>query len=244
MRRLPPLRALQAFEAAARHLSFVRAADELAVTPAAISQQIKLLEQVVGVPLFRRGPPLALEPHAAEAAPALTDAFDRMARAAERLGRLDESRPMVVSAPPAFASRWLVPRLARFQECHPEITLHVSATLRVVDLDREGVDAAIRYGSGRYAGVIAERLSIEEVVAVAAPRLADRLCQPADLCGAPLLVNQTMGWDSSFPDWPRWLAVMGIDAPPALRLMPFGDAALVIEAALAGLGRRWSGAPW
>jgi LysR family glycine cleavage system transcriptional activator len=234
--RLPPLRALRAFEAAARHLSFARAAEELFVTPAAISQQIKQLEDSLGVVLFRRGARLALEPHAEEAALALTDAFRRLGRAAEMLVPDDAARPLVVSAPPAFASRWLVPRLERFQAQHPEIELHLSSTLRLVDLEREGVDLAIRYGSGRYPGLLVERLRLEEVVAVSAPRLAEDLHMPADLCEVHLLVNQTMGWDPDFPDWPRWLAEAGVVPPRPLRLRPFGDAALVIEAALAGLG--------
>ena len=234
--RLPPLRALQAFEAAARHGSFARAAAELFVTPAAISQQIKLLEDLLGLSLFRRGARLVLEPHAEPAAQALTDAFQRLGRAAELLVPDDANRPLVISAPPAFASRWLVPRLERFQALHPEIELHLSSTLRLVDLEREGVDLAIRYGSGRYPGLAVERLRLEEVVAVAVPRLADDLHLPADLCEAHLLVNQTMGWDPDFPDWPRWLGESGVVPSRPLRLRPFGDAALVIEAALAGLG--------
>ena len=235
-RHLPPLRALQAFEAVARHLSFARAAEELCVTPAAVSQQVKLLEDRLGVVLFRRGARLGLELHAVPAAAALTEAFDRLARAADRLVPETLARPLVVSAPPAFASRWLVPRLERFHLRHPEIELHLSATLRLVDLEREGVDVAIRYGSGHYPGLQVERLRLEEVVVVAVPRLAERLRHPADLCEAPLLVNQTMGWDPNFPDWPTWLDGAGVTSASALRLRPFGDAALVIEAALAGLG--------
>jgi LysR family glycine cleavage system transcriptional activator len=234
--RLPPLRALQAFESAARYLSFARAAEDLFVTPAAVSQQIKLLEDWAGAPLFRRGARLTLEPHAEEAAALLTEAFDRLGRAAQRLQPQDMARPLVVSAPPAFASRWLVPRLERFHARHPEVELHVSATLRLVDLGREGIDVAIRYGSGRYPGLHVERLRVEEVVAVAVPRLAQTLHHPEDLWSASLLVNQTMGWDPGFPDWPRWLAEMEADPPGPLKLRQFGDAALVIEAALAGLG--------
>ena len=234
--RFPPLRALQAFEAAARHLSFARAAEELCVTPAAVSQQIKLLEDRLGGALFRRGVRLSLEPHAIEAAAALTGAFDRLARAADLLVREEVGRPLVVSTPPAFASRWLVPRLERFQSRHPEIELHLSATLRLVDLEREGVDLAVRYGSGRYPGLHVERLRLEEVVAVAVSRLAEGLRHPSDLCRASLLVNQGMGWDPSFPDWTTWLGEMGVEPAQPLRLRPFGDASLVIEAALAGLG--------
>ncbi|CUW41506.1 Glycine cleavage system transcriptional activator [Magnetospirillum sp. XM-1] len=235
-RRLPPLRALHAFEAAARHLSFARAADELGVTPAAISQQIKQLEDILGVSLFHRGARLSLTRAAALAAPEFNDAFDRLATAVGRLAPNGPARPLVVSAPPTFAARWLVPRLTRFQEAHPAIDLHLSATTRLVDLDREGVDVAIRYGPGRYPGLLVERLRLEEVVAVAAPRLAANLSELPDLARTTLLVNEFMGWDSDFPTWPGWLAEMGVAPEEQLKLRPFGDASLVVEAALAGLG--------
>lgn len=235
-RRLPPLRALHAFEAAARHLSFARAADELGVTPAAVSQQIKQLEDILGVSLFHRGARLSLTRAAALAAPEFSDSFDRLASAVGRLAPDGPARPLVVSAPPAFAARWLVPRLVRFQEAHPGIDLHLSATLRLVDLDREGVDVGIRYGPGRYPGLLVERLRLEEVVAVAAPRLAASLGELSDLARATLLVNEFMGWDPAFPTWPVWLAEMGAAPDEPLKLRPFGDASLVVEAALAGLG--------
>ncbi|ARJ64422.1 transcriptional regulator [Magnetospirillum sp. ME-1] len=235
-RRLPPLRALHAFEAAARHLSFARAADELGVTPAAISQQIKQLEDILGVSLFHRGARLSLTRAAALAAPEFSDSFDRLASAVGRLAPDGPARPLVVSAPPTFAARWLVPRLVRFQDAHPGIDLHLSATMRLVDLDREGVDVAIRYGPGRYPGLLVERLRLEEVVAVAAPRLAANLTELPDLARATLLVNEFMGWDTDFPTWPGWLAEMGVAPGESLKLRPFGDASLVVEAALAGLG--------
>lgn len=235
-RRLPPLRALHAFEAAARHLSFAKAAEELGVTPAAISQQIKQLEEILGVGLFHRGARLSLTRPAANVAADISEAFDRLAAAVGRLAPEGPARPLVVSAPPAFAARWLVPRLVRFQEAHPQIDLHLSATLRLVDLEREGVDVAIRYGSGRYPGLLVERLRLEEVVVVAAPRLAATIKGPADLAGATLLVNETIGWDPAFPTWPGLLAEMGVIPERPLQLRPFGDASLVVEAALAGLG--------
>lgn len=235
-RRLPPLRALQAFEAAARHLSFARAAEEMNVTPAAVSQQIKQLEDILGVRLFHRGARAALTRQAALAAPAITEAFDRLGAAVDQLTPEERDRPLVVSAPPAFASRWLVPRLGRFQEAHPDIDLHLSASVRLVNLEREGIDVALRYGSGRYPGLRVERLTLEEVVAVAAPRIAETLQEPADLMDTVLLVNEFMGWDTDFPTWPGRLAEMGVTVDRPLRLRPFGDASLVLEAALAGLG--------
>lgn len=235
-RKLPPLRALQAFEAAARHLSFARAAEELHVTPAAVSQQIKLLEAHLQLPLFERGPPLALAAQARTALPHIQAAFDLLERAAGQLRADAETQALVVSTPPSFASRWLIPRLERFQRRHPEIELRLLASTRPVDFSREDVHAAVRYGGGRYPGLHAERLRAESVVALAHPRLAGSLKQPADLLEATLLHNSGLSWDATFPDWTTWLRNAGVEPAAPLRLREFGDANLVTEAALAGLG--------
>ena len=236
VRRLPPLRSLRAFESAARHLSFARAAEELHVTPAAISQQIKLLEEHLGVVLFRRAAGVTLTEPAEAALPLLSDAFDRMERAVERLKVGREHGPLVISAPPSFAARWLIPRLERFQSRHPEVDLRLAASTRLVDFDTEDVDLAIRYGAGHYGNLHVERLKAEAVVAVAHPRLAASLGSPADLLGATLLHNEGMNWDSTYPDWPGWLKNAGISLDRPLRLRPFGDANLLIQAAMSGLG--------
>ena len=235
-RRLPPLTALRAFEAAGRHVSFARAAEELHVTAAAISQQIKLLEESLGCELFRRGGQLALTEAALEALPLITEGFDRLERGAERLRAGRDGGPLVVSLAPSFAARWLIPRLQRFEAAHPEVELRLSATTRLVSFGAEGVDVAIRYGGGRYPGLHAERLRAEFLVAVAAPAAAEGLSAPADLIDSVLLHNQAMGWDSSFPDWPTWLRDAGVTPDRPLKIRRFGDAALVMEAALAGLG--------
>lgn len=235
-RRLPPLRSLRAFEAAARHLSFARAADELHVTPAAISQQVKLLEGHLGVSLFRRGAQLALTEGAAAALPLVSDSFDLMERAVERLRQGRDHGPLVVSASPAFAARWLIPRLARFQQRHPDIDLRLSATIRLVDFATEDVDLAIRYGAGHYPGMHVERLKAEEVVPVAAPHMAEKLKNVADLLEVPLLHNSAMDWDTTFPTWPSWLDNAGIEVPPGLKPRRFDDFNLVLQAVLAGLG--------
>ena len=236
VRRLPPLRSLRAFESAARHLSFARAADELHVTPAAISQQIKLLEDHLGQALFRRAGGVSLTEPAAAALPLLTDAFDRLERAVERLRVGRDGGPLVVSAPPSFAARWLIPRLERFQIQYPEIDLHLAASVRLVDFDTEDVDMAIRYGNGLYGGLHVERLKAEAVVAVAHPRLAADLTAPADLLKATLLHNEGMNWDTTYPDWPGWLKNAGVTADGPLKLRAFGDANLLIQAATSGLG--------
>ena len=162
-RRLPPLNSLRALEAAARHLSFTKAAEELHVTPAAISHQIKGLEEHLGVPLFRRLNRAVLLTDAGQAClPGLSEAFDRIAAVLERLRAQDRGGPLTVSTSPAFAAKWLVPRLERFQERCPEIEVRVSAAMRLVDFAREDVDVAIRYGPGRYPGLLAERLLTNE----------------------------------------------------------------------------------
>jgi LysR family glycine cleavage system transcriptional activator len=235
-RRLLPLRALQAFEAAGRHLSFARAAKELHVTPAAVSQQIKLLEEQIGQPLFERAPTLRLSAAAAAVSRQLREALDALEQVSGQLRASQAERPLVVSLPPSFASRWLIPRLERFSLKHPDIELHLQATTRAVDFASEDVDVAVRYGAGRYPGLHVERLRAETVVAVAHPRLAAGLRQASDLTRTTLLHNTGLSWDPTFPDWPTWLRNAGVIATAPLRIRKFDEANMVIEAALAGLG--------
>lgn len=235
-RRLPPLRSLRAFEAAARHLSFARAADELHVTPAAVSQQIKILEAHLGLALFKRGAQLSLTEPAAAALPLVSDSFDRLERAVARMQLGRDCGPLVVSAPPSFAARWLIQRMARFQASHPEIDLRLSASLKLVNFDTEDVDVAIRYGSGHYPGLHSERLKAEAVVPVAHPRLAERLKTVGDLLGVTLLHNDSIDWDITYPSWPAWLNNAGVQPPADLKPRRFDDFNLVVQAALAGLG--------
>ena len=158
-RRLPPLNALRAFEAAARHLNFSRAADELSVTPGAVSQQIQNLEDYVGAPLFRRTPKGLLLTDAAQTAlPALREAFDRLAEAASLLTAAVDGRRLTLTAAPSFAAKWLVPRLGRFEASHPHVDVWLSAGLDLVDLTAGEVDIALRYGAGRYPGMEVRRL--------------------------------------------------------------------------------------
>ncbi len=186
-RQLPPLTALRAFEAAARHLSFVRAAEELHVTPAAISQQVRLLEDHLGVSLFRRGRKLALGDAAAALLPLVSEAFDQIERAMLKVRPSALNNALVVSSPPAFASRWLIPRLEDFQTRHPDIDLRLDATKRPVNFEVEDVDVAIRFGAGNYPGLVAERLMPEAIVPVAAPVLAATIHTPDDLARCTLL---------------------------------------------------------
>ncbi len=239
-RRLPPLNSLRAFEAAARHRSFTRAAEELHVTPAAISHQIKALEDHLGVKLFRRLNRAVLLSDAGQACAAgISAAFDGMAAALERLRAQDCSGPLTVSTSPALAAKWLVPRLEGFQELHPEIDVRVSAGMRLVDFAREDVDVAIRYGRGTYPGLVAELLLTNEVVPVCAPALLEGprpLRAPQDLRQHTLLHDDTATSDGAYPNWAMWLRAAGLEGVDASRGPRFDYPGLVLEAAAAGRG--------
>lgn len=235
-RHLPPLTALRAFEAAARHLSFARAAEELHVTPAAISQQIKLLEEHLGLTLFRRGKTLALSTPASVSLPLLTEAFDQMERAVACLRPDGDDGPLVVSVTPGFAARWLVNRLDNFQTRHPEVELRLQATKRLVDFQTEDVDIAVRFCAGPHLGLHVERLMPEAIIPVATPELAAGIGNAADLLRCTLLHDEAAEGDPCFPEWDTWLTSLGVEIREPLRIRHFGDYHLVIQAASAGLG--------
>src|SRR6185436_16860524 len=201
--RLPPLNALRAFEAAARHESFTRAAAELFVTQGAVSHQVKALESVLGVRLFNRAPTgLVLTEAGKDYLVAVRDGFDRIALGTERLLQRQNAGVLTVSTSPDFAAKWLVHRLGHFAEAHREIDLRVSATLHHVDFAREEVDLAVRHGEGDWPGLDAVRLSTEQLRAVWRPRLATgrkRLSRPADVLKFPLIEIDTRAV------WTRWL---------------------------------------
>ncbi len=238
-RRLPPLNALRAFEAAARHLNFSRAADELSVTPGAVSQQIQNLEDYVGVALFKRTPKgLLLTDPAQIALPALREAFDRLAEAASMLTAAVDGRRLTVTVPPSFASKWLLPRLGDFESQHPEVDVWVSADNEINDFASGEVDLAIRYGSGRYPGLETTRLLQETVLPVASPALLDTqpLAEPRDLANHILLHDGSPDADPSCPDWTMWLAARGVKGVDGARGPRFNQSSLVIEAAVGGRG--------
>ena len=238
-RRLPPLNALRAFEAAARHLNFSRAADELSVTPGAVSQQIQNLEDYVGAALFKRTPKGLLLTDAAQTAlPALREAFDRLAEAASVLTAAVDGRRLTITAAPSFAAKWLVPRLGRFEAAHPQVDVWLSAGMDVVDLSAGDVDLAIRYGPGRYPGLEVIRLLGESVAPVVSPALLaeNPLASPADLARHILLHDGSSDADDSCPDWPMWLAARGMKGVEGGRGPRFNQSSLVIEAAVNGRG--------
>jgi LysR family glycine cleavage system transcriptional activator len=238
-RRLPPLNALRAFEAAARHLNFSRAAEELVVTPGAVSQQIQNLEDYVGAALFKRTPRGLLLTDAAQTAlPPLRDAFDRLAEAASLLTAAVDGRRLTLTAPPSFAAKWLVPRLGKFEALHPQVDVWLQAGMEVIDFAAGEIDLAIRYGAGRYAGLEVEKLLGETVIPVAAPTLLVEtpLESPADLARHVLLHDGSPDADESCPDWSMWLAARGVRNVDGARGPRFNQSSLVIEAAASGRG--------
>ena len=238
-RRLPPLNALRAFEAAARHLNFSRAADELSVTPGAVSQQIQNLEDYIGVALFKRTPKgLLLTDPAQIALPALREAFDRLVEAASMLTAAVDGRRLTVTVAPSFAAKWLVPRLGRFEALHPQVDVWISAGMELTDFNSGEVDLAIRYGTGRYPALEVTRLMQETVIAVTSPELLERqpLNELSDLSDHVLLHDGSPDADESCPDWTMWLAARGVKGVDGSRGPRFNQSSLVIEAAIGGRG--------
>ncbi|HEY2050032.1 MAG TPA: transcriptional regulator GcvA [Caulobacteraceae bacterium] len=238
-RRLPPLNALRAFESAARHLNFSRAAEELSVTPGAVSQQIQNLEDYVGAALFKRTPRgLLLTDSAQTALPALREAFDRLADASSLLTAAVDGRRLTLTAPPSFAAKWLVPRLGRFEAAHPQVDVWLSADMDLVDFAASDVDLAIRYGPGPYPGLETIRLLNETVIPVMSPELASSnpIRAPADLARHVLLHDGSSNADESCPDWQMWLAARGVRGIDATRGPRFNQSSLVIEAAVSSRG--------
>ena len=239
-RRLPPLNSLRAFEAAARHLSFTKAADELHVTPAAISHQIKALEDFCGAPLFRRlTRALVLTETGQAALPALREGFDKLAEGAAKLVPDPGWGLLTVSVAPTFCAKWLVPRLDRFRAVHPGFDVRIDASDELADFASGSVDVAIRYGSGRYAGLSSECLMDELVVPVASPALLDGpkpLTSPADLVHHTLLHVSWKMADDEAPSWRMWLKAAGVEGVDVERGPRFNVDGLAIQAAIAGHG--------
>lgn len=233
-RRLPPLNALRAFEAAARHLSFTLAAKELHVTPAAISHQVKALEEYLGLPLFRRlTRALLLTDEGQAYLPGVRRAFDHLYDSTEQLLAKGVGGLLTVSVLPSFAARWLVARLGRFRELHPDIDVRVAPSAETVDFTRDDVDLGIRYGNGEYPGLRCDRLMTEDIFPVCSPSL---LKGPHPLTQLENLEHHTLLHDDSYGDWRTWLLAAGVtDINPA-RGPIFADSSLLIQAAVAGQG--------
>ncbi len=238
--RLPALNALRAFEAAARHLSFTRAAEELNVTPGAISQQIRQLEEFAGAPLFRRTGRQVLLTDAGQAAlPLLTSAFEMMSEAVHHMRAPARRDRLMISSAPSFAAKWLAPRLERFQEQNPEAEVWVSADIAMTDFNSSDIDLALRHGKGIYEGLRTEKIMSESVLPVCSPDLMNGphpLRTPADLVHHTLLHDESPENDPSRPDWNAWLKARGVTSVDTHRGPRFTQSSLVVEAAASGRG--------
>jgi LysR family transcriptional regulator, glycine cleavage system transcriptional activator len=240
VRKLPPLSALRAFEAAARHLSFTRAADELGVTPAAISHQVRNLEEQLGIPLFQRLTRAVRLTDAGQAfQPLLSDGFERLAAAVAVLQATERAGILTVSVAPSFAGKWLVPRIERFAALHPEIDLRISASMALVDFRSDQVDVAIRFGQGRYPGLKVDKLFSESVTPLCSPAFTQGphpLRTPEDLRHHTLLHDDSAYAVGPTPDWRMWLKLAGHEDVDARRGLRFSHAEHALQAACDGLG--------
>ena len=234
--RLPSLTALRAFDAAARHLSFARAAAELNVTPAALSFQIKSLEEEIGAPLFRRlNRAVELTELGRTLAPGLAEGFRSLGAAWRTARRSLSDTTLTVTAGPSFTAKWLAPRLFSFASANPDLELRFVASLRLLDFDRDEVDVAIRFGLGEDAGLASTPIIEDWVTPMMSPSLAARFAEPGDLRGAPLIHDDSVAFLSPRPDWAAWFRTAGLE-PPADHGPRFSQADHAVDLALEGGG--------
>ncbi|WP_279608639.1 LysR family transcriptional regulator [Burkholderia gladioli] len=225
-----PLNALRAFESSSRHLSFTRAAQELNVTQAAVSQQVRALEERLGVSLFKRLPRgLAVTDEGLALRPVLSDAFDRIESVLRQFEGGHFHEVLTVGAVGTFAVGWLMPRLRSFHALHPFVELRLMTNNNLVDLAAEGLDCAIRFGDGNWPGTRAQKLFDAPLSLLCAPDIAQGLRVPADLVGETLLRSYRAD------DWMNWFAKAGL-APMPARGAVFDSSRLMVEAATQGAG--------
>lgn len=231
-----PLTALRVFEAAARHESFLQAAEELAITPGAVSRHIKALETELAVRLFERfNRAVRLTDAGRQLAAGVRRGLREMEQAVNEI-RTPRTAPLVVTAMHSFAARWLVPRLHLFNARHPEVQVLVSANDATVDLVRDGYDIAIRFGRGPFPGMAVSKLISLFLYPVCTPEVAEQipLREPADLAKALLLADVYLAYQE--PTWTEWLELAGAPQVDWRRGLQFSNVYLAIEAALAGRG--------
>src|SRR5258706_8553816 len=233
-RQLPPLNALKAFEAAALRESFTRADEELGVAQGAVSHQVKSLEDTLGIKLFNRERQrLVINDAGREYLNVVRDALDRIAAGTERVLQRQNSGVLTVSTSPDFAAKWLVYRLGRFSEAHPDIDLRVSATMHHIDFVREEVDVAVRHGDGNWSGLDAVRLCTEQLFPVCSPKLMvgrNRITKLADLLKTPLLhLDDSKAWS-------QWFDAAGVTEPETSHGLVLNRASMLIDAAVDGQG--------
>jgi LysR family glycine cleavage system transcriptional activator len=237
---LPPLKSLRAFESAGRHLSFSKAAEELSVTPGAISQQIRGLEDFLGIKLFkRRNRSIVLTDAGQIFLPLLSDGFSSISEAVDTVRKSQCDEPLTITAPPSFTSKWLIPRLCKFQSLHPDIDVRIDASSHLVDFVREDIDVGIRFGDGEYPELESIFLFSFDLIPVCSPELltdGKGLGDVSDIRHHTLLHDDDRNIDPSWPDWAMWLATAGVEDIDASRGIYFNQGEMIIEAALEGQG--------
>ena len=229
---LPPLETFRFFEAAARHLNFTHAAEEMHVTHGAVSQRIKRLEEDLGTPLFRRtGRSMLLTDEGRRLLERVRAAIGEITEGVEAIRSSNRDRILTVSMVPGFATYWLLPRLAEFIERHPDIEVNIRPTLSLTDFTRDEVDMAVRFGPGAWPGLISIKLYDEELVPVCSPAFRRRRLPraPGDLLKMPLLHDERQPWSI-------WFKAVGLDYRDARQRPRYGDQTLLLAAAIAGLG--------
>jgi len=242
MRSIAHLNALRAFEASARHQSFSLAAQELNVTPAAVGQLVRTLEDWLGSPLFVRSTSgrarLVTTEVAEQALPDIRAGLERLAVGLGRLRSGSAGGVLTVTVSPAFAAKWLLPRIERFQAAWPETDLRLDTSLKPVDFVAQRIDVGVRYGRGQWPGLAAEKLMDEEVYPVCAPALlaTATLQAPGDLRGQVLIHDQSVDTSTGFASWQAWLRHAGVQGVPTDRGLRINNSAAVLQAAIDGQG--------
>lgn len=238
------LNALRAFEASARHQSFSTAAIELNVTPAAVGQLVKSLEDYLGITLFQRSTGgkarLVVTEAALMALPDIRAGFDRLLLGLEKLQAQTSAGVLTVAISPAFASKWLLPRIDTFQQAYPEIDIRLDTNLEPVDFAQHGIDIAVRYGQGNWSGLVAEKLMDEEVFPVCSPGFYQKyrhlLKYVENLLNLPLIHDLTLDVHTGFTTWDTWLKYNQVSNGPTQRGLKINNSAAVLQAAIDGHG--------
>ncbi|KJF99101.1 transcriptional regulator GcvA [Photobacterium leiognathi] len=237
------LNALKAFEASARHQSFSAAAEELNVTPAAVGQLVRTLEEWLDTPLFHRtnsGKIRLMPTETAERAlPDIRAGFDKLSQGLELLQQSPTCGILTVTVSPAFAAKWLLPRLDRFQTLCPETDVRLDTNLKPIDFVIQRVDIGVRYGTGNWQGLVAEKLMEEEVFPVCSPRLlkqAERLTKPEQLLQETLIHDLSMDEHTGFPTWSAWLEKAGVEKHQSVHNIQINNSAAVLQTAIDGSG--------
>ena len=240
MKRLPPLKSLQAFEAAGRHLSFTEAAHELNVTPGAISQQIRALEEYLEIKLFKRMNRVIVLTDAGQLfLPMISRGFDQFNEAVNLVRQKRSDGPLTITSAPSFVSKWLIPRLSRFKALHPGIDVRIDTSDRLVDFKHEDIDVGIRFGDGVYPELDTVFLFSFDLIPVCSPELLREgkgLKKVSDLRNYTLLHSNYDELDPGWPDWAMWLKVVDAEGVDSNHGIYFNQSDLLFQAAMEGQG--------